>query len=80
MRALIVDGGYEVLMHHISFELRGGNEGRINLCGHVHDEWVINNDWINVGIDVFGKPVSLTQIIAEKDERQKRLENKECLW
>lgn len=57
--------GHDVLMTHIPFEVEGGSETRLHLCGHVHDEWVTNGVWINVGIDIWGKPVTLEEIKEE---------------
>ena len=38
-------------------------KGVVNLCGHVHENWLVKNFSINVGVDVHGfKPVSLEEI------------------
>lgn len=47
------------------------DDGRILLCGHIHEKWKTNKSskgtlMINVGVDVWDfKPVSLDQIVAE---------------
>jgi len=45
------------------------DEGRVLLCGHVHDAWKTSGRQINVGCDVWGyKPVSESVIIATIEE------------
>lgn len=40
-------------------EYRPRDTGQIILCGHIHDQWVLRGNNINVGIDVWDyKPVS----------------------
>jgi calcineurin-like phosphoesterase family protein len=45
-------------------EARPVDRGRILLCGHVHDSWIISGRQINVGVDVWEyKPVSDAQLL-----------------
>ena len=42
---------------------------KVNFCGHVHDKWLYNDGFYNVGVDVHGfKPILLDDAI--KDYRQ----------
>lgn len=44
-------------------EKRPYNDGRILLCGHVHNHWKVQKNMINVGVDVWDfTPVSLDEI------------------
>lgn len=61
-KLLTMVDGHEVLMTHIPFEVDDPVHGRKYLCGHVHDEWITNDVWINVGIDIWGKPVTLEEL------------------
>lgn len=45
------------------------DEGRVLLCGHVHDTWKISGKQINVGVDVWDyRPVSEAVIIQTIEE------------
>jgi calcineurin-like phosphoesterase family protein len=63
---LALHDGTRVDLAHLPFEIdpRGGEreqrfkrfrpkrQGRVLLCGHVHDAWTVSGDQINVGVDV----------------------------
>ena len=54
-------GETEFVLSHRPTEVE---EGKINLCGHVHEKWLIWNFSINTGVDVHGfKPLSFKEIM-----------------
>lgn len=69
-------GGHEVRVCHFPYDgdshgedryvdERPPNDGKILLCGHVHDAWRVKDRQINVGVDVWGyAPVEEADIVA----------------
>jgi calcineurin-like phosphoesterase family protein len=48
---------------------RPNDDGRWLLCGHIHQNWKVKDNMINVGVDVWDhKPVSIKQIKEIIDE------------
>jgi len=62
---ILVDGQMVFLDHHPTIGFPNIGKGAIHLFGHMHGRWQGSRKCLDVGVDVWGKPVGLPDIMRK---------------